>query len=57
MDQKEASIDELADEMAKIILEENRQYLGSDLVDSIMEEEEKANEKKKTKRQSRATTK
>lgn len=57
LDQKEASIDELADEMAKIILEENRQYLGSDLVDSIMEEEEKANEKKKTKRQSRATTK
>lgn len=55
LDQKEASIDELADEMAKIILEENRQYLGSDLVDSIMEEEEKANEKKKTKKQSRAT--
>ena len=55
LDEKESAIEELADEMAKIILEENRQYLGSELVDSIIEEEEKENEKKKTKKQSRAT--
>ncbi len=55
LEKKEASIEELADEMARIILEENSQYLGSELVNSIMEEEENANEKKKARKQTRTT--
>lgn len=54
VEQKESSIEQLADEMAKLILEENRQYLGDNVVDDIMKEEELENEKQKTKRKSKA---
>ena len=37
--QKEKSIEELAHEMAKLILNENREYLGNDVVDGILKEE------------------
>lgn len=36
---KENSIDELADEMAKLILNENREYLGNDMVNDILAKE------------------
>ena len=36
---KESSIEELANEMAKLILNENREYLGNDVVDGILKEE------------------
>ena len=38
VEEKENSIDELANEMAKLILDENREYLGNDVVDGILEE-------------------
>ena len=38
VEQKENSIDLLADEMANLILEQNREYLGNDVVDSILNE-------------------
>ena len=53
VEQKEASIDELADEMAMIILEENRRYLGDEIVDCIKEEEVKKNENEKAKKATR----
>ncbi len=54
VEQKEASIEELADEMAKIILQENKKYLGEELVNGILEEDEKnENRKEKTKSKSR----
>lgn len=36
---KESSIEELANEMAKLILNENREYLGNDVVEGILKEE------------------
>ena len=38
LEQKENSIDELANEMANLILNENREYLGDDVVDGILNE-------------------
>ena len=44
LEQKEESIEELADELAKIILEENRTYLGDDLIEELLKEAEEAEE-------------
>ena len=55
VEKKEASIDELADEMAMIILEENRRYLGDDVVDGIKEDEVKENVEEKAKKSTRTT--
>ena len=55
VERKEASIDELADEMAMIILEENRRYLGDDVVDGIKEDEVKENVEEKAKKSTRTT--
>ena len=38
VEQKENSLDMLADEMANLILDQNREYLGNDVVDSILNE-------------------
>ena len=60
--EKENSIDELADEMAKLILNENREYLGDDVVDGILSEEtskggNSEDEKKQKKTRTRKTRK
>lgn len=58
VEEKEQSIDELADEMAKIILEENKNYLGREVVDAILKDEEKGekgNEDKQTRKRARNT--
>lgn len=39
VEEKENSIETLADEMAQLILNENREYLGNDLVDEILNKE------------------
>ena len=63
VEQKESSIDELANEMAKLILDENREYLGNEMVDELLKEqntEEGGNdkdEKKAKKTRTRKTTK
>lgn len=63
VEEKESSIDELANEMAKLILDENREYLGNEMVDELLKEqntEEGGNDKdeKKTKKtRTRKTTK
>ena len=62
-EEKESSIDELANEMAKLILDENREYLGNEMVDELLKEqntEEGGNdkdEKKAKKTRTRKTTK
>ena len=38
VEQKENSLDMLADEMANLILDQNREYLGNDVVDAILNE-------------------
>lgn len=38
-EEKESSIEQLANEMADLILNENRDYLGNEIVDSILKEE------------------
>ena len=60
--EKENSIEELADEMAKLILNENREYLGDDVVDGILSEEtskggNSEDEKKQKKTRTRKTRK
>ena len=63
VEEKESSIDELANEMAKLILDENREYLGNEMVDELLKEqntEEGGNdkdEKKAKKTRTRKTTK
>lgn len=58
-EEKENSIDELAAEMAKLILNNNRDYLGNDVVDGILEEDysdeggKKSNVKKEKKTRTR----
>lgn len=39
VEEKENSIETLADEMAQLILNENREYLGNDLIDEILNKE------------------
>ena len=39
-EEKESSIEQLANEMADLILNENRDYLGNEIVDSILKEED-----------------
>ena len=58
VEKKESSIEELADEMAMLILEENREYLGSDIVDGIIEENslEGGEQVEKEKTRTRKTT-
>ena len=63
VEEKESSIDELANEMAKLIVDENREYLGNEMVDELLKEqntEEGGNdkdEKKAKKTRTRKTTK
>ncbi len=47
LDKKEESIEELADEIAKLILTENRQYIGDEIVDELLDEQEKKDKMKK----------
>ena len=62
--EKEENIDDLISEMAKLIIQENEQYLGTELTDKAIEklDEEKtkeggnANEKRKTTRGRKKTT-
>lgn len=64
VEEKEESIDDLISEMAKLIIQENEQYLGTELTDKAIEklDEEKtkeggnANEKRKTTRGRKKTT-
>lgn len=57
VEKKENSIEELADEMAMLILEENREYLGSNVIDEIIKEKSleggEQGEKEKTKSRTR----
>lgn len=64
VEEKEENIDDLISEMAKLIIQENEQYLGTELTDKAIEklDEEKtkeggnANEKRKTTRGRKKTT-
>ncbi len=62
VEEKENSIKELADEMANLILNENREYLGDDVVDGILNENSKEggeakDEEKQKKTRTRKTRK
>lgn len=59
VDERESSIQDLADEMAQIILEQNRKYIGDDIIDSAIEELKKggtAKDEKKKKQTRRITS-
>ena len=64
VEEKENILDQLADEMADLILQENRDYLGQDVVDGILQEEknkkggteDEEKQVKKRKRTTRAST-
>lgn len=45
---KKADMEELIDEMAKIILEENKQYIDEELIDGAIEKIEKTSKKRKS---------
>ena len=54
---EQQSIEDLADEMAKLIIAENEQYLGTDVVEELLKEEGgEKDEKKETKRRTRKTS-
>lgn len=56
-EKEQQSIEDLADEMAKLIIAENEQYLGADVVEEILKEEGgEKDEKKETKRRTRKTS-
>lgn len=62
VEEKENSIEELANEMAALILNENRDYLGDDVVDNILNESTNEggnaeNEKKQKKTRTRKSSK
>lgn len=60
VEEKESSIDELANEMAKLILDENREYLGNEMVDELLKEqntEEGGNDKDEKKAKKTRTRK
>ena len=62
VEKKESSIDMLADEMANLILEQNREYLGNDVVDDILRENKtkeggKVEDEKKQKKTTRGRKK
>ena len=66
IEEKEENVDDLIAEMAKIIIEENKKYLGSELTDKAIEKIDEENtkeggkvngEKKETRGRKKATSK